>query len=356
VSKDERSIKCLVWDLDNTLWPGTLLEGDDAGVADAVRAVVLGLDERGILQSIASRNEAEPVLAKLREQGLADYFLYPEIHWGAKSESIRRIASRLNLALDAFAFVDDQPFERAEVGHGVPEVLCLDAREVPAILERPEFQPRFVTDESRMRRLMYAADIDRKRAESEFSGHAAEFMAGLQMRFTVGRARLEDLRRAEELTLRTHQLNTTGYTYSYDELAALHSSPRHLLLTASLEDRFGSYGTIGLALVECEGPVWTLRLLLMSCRVMSRGVGNVLLSHLVARAREAGARLRAEFVPTDRNRMMLVTLRFAGFREIGRAGRATLLESDVSSAPAIPDWLVLVDRDGASAGTALAAA
>ena len=71
---------------------------------------------------------------------------------------------------------------------------------------------------------------------------------------------------------------------------------------------------------------------------------------------ELRRRLRAEFVANDRNRMMLVTLRFAGFREIGRAGRATLLESDVSSAPAIPDWLVLVDRDGASAGTALAAA
>jgi len=354
VSTEARAIKCLVWDLDNTLWPGTLLEGDDGPVPEAVQAVVRGLDERGILQSIASRNEVDLVQAKLCDQGLADYFLHPEIHWGAKSESIRRIAGHLNLGLDAFAFVDDQPFERAEVQHALPEVLCLDAGEIPTILGRPAFQPRFVTDESQQRRLMYTADIARQRAESEFSGPATEFLAGLRMRLRVGRARLEDLRRAEELTVRTHQLNTTGYTYSYDELAELRTSPRHLLLTASLDDRFGSYGTIGLALVERDQRIWTLRLLLMSCRVMARGLGNVLLAYLMARAREAGARLRAEYVSNGRNRQMLVTLRFAGFREIGREGGASLLESDARRACTIPEWLTLEDRDGSSAPGAAA--
>ncbi|WP_235925930.1 hypothetical protein [Actinokineospora pegani] len=119
--------------------------------------------------------------------------------------------------------------------------------------------------------------------------------------------------------MRTNQLNTTGRTYSYDELDAYRTSPDHLLLVARLTDRYGPYGNIGLALVE-TGEQWRVKVLLMSCRVMSRGVGTVLINHLKRRARDAGAPLHADFVPTSRNRMMLVSFKFNGFKEVGRDG------------------------------------
>ena len=145
---------------------------------------------------------------------------------------------------------------------------------------------------------MYRGQIVRARLESEFVGTSEEFLASLDMVFTIARAGREDLQRAEELTVRTNQLNSTGRTYSYEELDELRHSPDHLLLVASLTDRFGGYGKIGLALVEKDGDVWQLRMLLMSCRVMSRGVGTILLNHVMRLAagggRAVAGRLRGD--------------------------------------------------------------
>ena len=115
------------------------------------------------------------------------------------------------------------------------------------------------------------SDERRQEAEREFTGTNEEFLAKLEMDFTISPVDDDDLKRAEELTVRTHQLNTTGYTYSYDELDELRHSPDHLLLIAGLDDIFGSYGKIGLGVVELGSEAWTIKLLLMSCRVISRG-------------------------------------------------------------------------------------
>jgi FkbH-like protein len=340
-----RTVKCVVWDLDNTVWNGVLLEGDRVSLRPGVADVIRSLDERGILNSIASRNDRDLVLARLRELGLDELFLCPQIGWNAKSASVRAIAEALNIGTDSLAFVDDEPYEREEVGSELPEVLCLDAADVAAMPDLPELNPPFVTEDSRRRRLMYLADQVRSGAEDEFGGPKEEFLAGLGMRLRIAAAREEDLPRAEELTVRTNQLNTTGRTYSYEELDAFRTSDRHLLLMASLEDRFGPYGNIGLALIECDGPRWTIRLLLMSCRVMSRGVGTILINTIRRLARDAGARLHAPFIPTGRNRMMLVTYKFNGFRQVGRQGDVIELEADLDRIPDPPPY-VHVSVDG----------
>ncbi|MEU7739180.1 HAD-IIIC family phosphatase [Nonomuraea sp. NPDC049158] len=334
-------IKCVVWDLDNTLWDGVLLEDENVTVRPAVVEHIRRLDRMGVLHSVASKNDHEAAFGKLRELGLDDLFLYPRINWNAKSDSIRQISKALNLGLDAFAFVDDQEFERAEVAHEVPEVTCVDVADVDEALVRPEFTPRFVTDESAQRRGMYQGQIARDELESEFVGTNEEFLAGLKMAFTIAPARREDLQRAEELTVRTNQLNSTGRTYSYEELDELRESPDHLLLVASLTDRFGSYGKIGLALVEKEETVWRLCMMLMSCRVMSRGVGMVMLNHVMRLAKEAGVSVRADFVETGRNRMMQVTYAFAGFREVERNGAHVVLEADLTNVQPPPPYVKL---------------
>ena len=218
------------------------------------------------------------------------------------------------------AFIDDQPYERAEVRHSFPDVLCIDAADLRLLPELPEMNPRFVTEDSKVRRLMYVSDITRNKVEEEFVGPEDEFLASLGMIFTVSSAKEEDLKRAEELTIRTNQLNTTGYTYTFDELNQFRQSERHKLLISSLEDKFGTYGKIGLALVECEKEIWTIKLLLMSCRVMSRGVGTILLSHILKQAKERKVHSRAEFISNDRNRMMYITYKFSGFREYMKDG------------------------------------
>jgi FkbH-like protein len=336
---EKKTIKLLVWDLDNTVWQGTLLEGDDVRLRDGVLETLEALDKRGILHSIASKNSFEPAMEKLKEFGIEKYFLYPQVNWNSKAANIRTIANSINIGLDAVAFIDDDPFEREEVKHSLPEALTLDALELEGLMERPEFNPPFITDESAQRREMYRADIERKREEEQFVGPSEAFLAGLEMVFAVAPAQEEDLKRAEELTIRTHQLNTTGYTYSFDELNAFRQSPDHLLLIASLNDRFGAYGKIGLALIEKRHGVWTLKLFLMSCRVISRGVGTILMNHVLELARAAGVRLRAEFLVNDRNRMMLITYKLGGFREIENSGDFRLFEHDLRRTQPHPEWV-----------------
>jgi FkbH-like protein len=334
-------IKCVVWDLDNTLWDGVLLEDGDVAVRPSVVDHIHRLDAMGVLNSVASKNDHEAAMAKLSELGLAEMFLFPQISWNAKSSSIERIAAKLNLGLDAFAFVDDQEFELAEVGHALPQVTCVDSAVMDDALRSQEFRPRFVTDESAQRRGMYQSQLARDEIESDFVGTSEEFLASLGMTFTIAPARREDLQRAEELTVRTNQLNSTGRTYSYDELDELRESPDHLLLVASLTDRFGSYGKIGLALVEKASPDWRLNMMLMSCRVMSRGVGTVLLGHIMGLARAAGAGLRADFVETGRNRMMQITYAFSGFREVSRDGKHVVLAADLDQIQPPPGYVVM---------------
>lgn len=335
----KKSTKCVVWDLDNTLWDGVLLEDDEVKLRDEVMEVIKTLDARGILHSIASKNDPEKALSKLKDLAIDHYFLYPQVSWNSKVGSIEAVAKSINIGLDAIAFIDDQPYELEEVKFSLPQVSCINAVEIGSLLEMPELNPRFITDDSRKRREMYLSDIVRNTAEEEYVGPKEEFLATLDMVCTIMPAQEEDLKRAEELTVRTNQLNTTGYTYSYEELDQFRRSDQHLLFVASLEDKFGTYGKIGLALVERLPEIWTIKLLLMSCRVMSRGIGNILLIYIMRLAGKHHARLHSEFVSNERNRMMYVAYKFAGFKEISKSGDVAILESDLTRARPFPDYV-----------------
>ncbi|WSQ10706.1 HAD-IIIC family phosphatase [Streptomyces sp. NBC_01231] len=310
-----KTVKCLVWDLDNTLWQGTVLEDGRVTLDPRVRDVVVALDERGILQAVASKNDHDLAWKWLEELGIAEYFILPEIGWHPKSQSIRRIADKLNFADAVMAFIDDQPAERAEVTHHLPEVRCYDAVRVLDLLDLPEFNPPTVTDESKQRRLIYQSGFEREAARGEFEGPDEDFLRTLDLELVVHRASETDLARVEELTLRTSQMNATGVHYSDEVLRDLLADSRHDVLVASMKDRFGSHGSIGIILLERRPSVWRLKLLATSCRVVSFGAGSVLLRWLMSQAALAGAHLAGDFRRTERNRMMEVAYRFAGLTD-----------------------------------------
>ncbi|WP_150243256.1 HAD-IIIC family phosphatase [Nocardiopsis quinghaiensis] len=308
-------VKCLVWDLDNTLWKGTLLEGDELLLADEVRDVVVELDSRGVLQSVASKNDHDLAWARLEELGIAEYFVLPRIGWGPKSESVRVIADRLNFAQGAVAFIDDQPAERAEVRFSLPDVRCYMAEQAASLPELPEFSPSVVTVDAQRRRRMYQAGFAREEARTDFTGPDEAFLRSLELVMGIGRAGGEDLSRVEELTVRTSQMNATGVHYSDATLRSLLSDPGHEVLVVTLTDRFGPHGAVGVVLLEKHATVWHLKLLATSCRVVSFGAGTAILNWLVDQAARRGVHLVADFRPTERNRMMEIAYRFAGFTE-----------------------------------------
>jgi FkbH-like protein len=334
--------KCVVWDLDDTLWTGTLLEDPEVTLQPEVVTIVETLDRRGILQSIASRNDHDPAWQQVEAFGLAEYFLVPQINWGTKSDSVRSIAEALNIATDTVIFIDDRPVERAEVGAALPDVECLDGASPEALLDHPRLIRTHVTDEARQRRAMYRESAQRQQAEERFDGQRRSFLASLDMHLVIAPAREDDLDRAHELVLRTNQLNATGAVYSVDELRSFIASPDHRLLLCRLEDRFGSHGTVGLALVEVTDTTWNLRLFLMSCRVLPYGVGAVFLAEIQRLARDRDRPLLVDFRPAERNRPMHITLTFAGFTKASEDEDGTWrLVNDAPAIPDPPDYLQL---------------
>ena len=340
-----KDVKVVVWDLDNTLWSGILSEGDALQLNAAVPEILHQLDARGILSCIASKNDHDAAMAQIKSFGVADWFVLPMINWDDKSLSIRRIAERLNLGLDTFLFIDDQAFERDAVRHSLPEVRTLDVADLAGLLDRPEVNPEQRSTEALHRRRMYQDEMQRQNREAIFEGTPEDFLATLDLKFTVRKAEPADLDRAVELTQRTNQLNSTGYTYSHDELLAMISDPDHQLLVAEMTDRYGSYGIIGLSLMRLSLGERLLLLLLMSCRVLSRGAGSLLLRELVAAAHHAGDSLYAEMMRTGHNRQMQMTYQMAGFSTVEVEGDRVLLHwSDTAPAPR-PDYFEISVRD-----------
>ncbi len=150
--KKPKTVKCVVWDLDHTVWDGILLEDERVELRPGIAGILAELDARGILQSVASRNDHDRAMARLEALGIADYFLYPHVNWNAKGENVAAIAQKLNIGLDTFLFIDDQPFEREEVAFACPAVRTLDAADLADLLDRPELNPEFITEDSRNRR------------------------------------------------------------------------------------------------------------------------------------------------------------------------------------------------------------
>lgn len=343
----KKEIKCVIWDLDNTLWKGTLLEGDILELKPGIKKILCELDRRGILNSISSKNTEVDSMNKLKEFGLEELFLYPEISWNAKSSSISNIQKNLNISVDTMMFIDDQPFERDEVYSIHPQIECIDAEEYLNLLDHPRLNPKFITTDSEKRRQMYVEDLRRKKIEDNYIGTSEEFLAQLKMQFVISEAEEEDLKRAEELTIRTNQLNATGITYDYDELNNFRISDSHKLYVCELKDKYGSYGKIGVALVEIKDEHWHLKLLLMSCRVMSRGVGSVLLSYIMKSAKSANKKLLADFKKTEKNRQMYIAFKFSNFRELVKNGDGFItFENDLTSIQDYPSYIQVLTNKG----------
>jgi len=334
-------VKCIVWDLDNTIWNGVLIQDNNVEIRDNIVKIIKELDNRGILQSIASKNDYELAVMKLKELDIFKYFLYPQINWMPKSKSIKYISEKLNINIDSFAFVDDEQYELDEVIFSQPAVLCIQATQYEDILDMKEFIPEYITDDSKNRRLLYQNDIIRNNIEAHFSGTKEDFLKSLNMDFSIMRAEKIDLQRVYELTLRTNQLNTSGETYSYDELCDFIDSEEHELLVASLRDRYGDYGKIGIALIQKKHTQWDIKLFLMSCRVMNRGIGTVFIGYLIETAQAANVRLITYFTHTSRNKMMYMTYKLCGFRTISANGQKEMLEYDVSHKISIPNYIKL---------------
>ena len=313
-----RKIKCVVWDLDNTLWDGILLEdgSENLSVKPGIIEVIQELDQRGILQSIASKNNHEEAWAVIRRLGLEEMFLAPQISWRPKSDAIQEIAHQLNIGIDTLLFVDDSDFERQQVTAALPDVRVIDVRRYREIPNREECRVP-VTAESRERRRMYRVEEQRQSLASSFASDYLAFLRHCEIRLTIVSLGEENLERVHELTQRTNQMNFSGNRYDRGVLRNVLASQWLDTYVLEVEDRFGSYGIVGFCIVDSREPLITD--LMFSCRIQSKHIEHAFLAWLIQRYRSTESDVWANYRRTPRNAPSGKVFADIGMQEVAAA-------------------------------------
>ena len=272
-------VKVVAWDLDNTLWGGTLINDSCVKLNETAVKVIMELDKRGILNTICSKNNEREAIAKLQEFGLLDYFLYPAINWGQKSENLKLIAKELNLGINSFAFVDDNIREREEVAQALPMVRIYDETTVNKILSLAEFDVP-VTETSTKRRLLYQEDAKRKVLQAQYADNYDDFLRSLNMVLTLERVDQNNKERCFELLSRSNQLNLSTNRYTKEEFEQLLSDINSMCFAFRVKDKFGDYGVVSFVSLEVKDDVATIKDLVISCRIAMKKVENSIIISL----------------------------------------------------------------------------
>ena len=315
--------KCLLLDLDNTLWGGVIGEdglngiqlsetGEGARYRD-FQLRIRELSEMGIILGIVSKNnEADALEVFDRHEHMVlrkSDFAALKINWAPKAENIANLAQDLDIGTDSIVFIDDNPVEREAVRTALPEVTVpdfpADTCELASFFERVYKDCFFTlesTAEDRKRTAAYLANANRA-AERTAAPSIKEFLVGLGTKIFLTRAGDEDLRRAAQLTQKTNQFNLTTRRYTEQELRALQATPGTEVFIASVADKYGDNGKVLVSIVRREArDTAKLDTFLMSCRVMGRFIEDQILDHMVKELRADGlSRLRVQFIPTRKN-------------------------------------------------------
>ncbi|MCP2727559.1 amino acid adenylation domain-containing protein [Symplocastrum sp. BBK-W-15] len=293
--------KVIVLDCDRTLWQGVCGEDGVTGVEidpprQALQEFIISQQQAGKLICLCSKNNEEDVFAVFshyQNMPLQRHHLVSwRINWAAKSENIKSLASELQLGLDSFIFIDDNPVECMEVRANCPEVLTLqlpqDINHIPLFIKHIwAFDQLTVTKEDQKRTELYQQNVQRERLRHETLTFA-DFLAGLGLDIKINPMESEELPRVSQLTQRTNQFNFTTIRRSESEIQQLCEFGNLECRVVKVKDRFGDYGLVGLLLFTSDDQALRVDTFLLSCRVLGRGVEHRMLAYLGNMARERG--------------------------------------------------------------------
>lgn len=346
-----KSKKCLVLDLDNTLWGGVigddglqnLILGKDHPVGEGYRdfqRYVKDLQRRGIILAVCSKNDAENAKEGFSHPDsvlkLEDFSAF-KANWNPKPENIREIATELNIGLDSIVFVDDNPAERVLVEEQLPEVAVPNVgADVSCFAEVLEHERYFEVDkivqDDLSRAAYYNSNAQRNSCQARFSDYS-EFLASLEMTADIGHFLPVYLERITQLINKTNQFNLTTRRYTSGEVEAIAQDPAFITLYGRLADKFGDNGLVSVLIGQVSGETLQLDLWLMSCRVIRREMEFAMFDALVEQCQVRGVRkIVGVYIPSKKNKMVAGHYASLGFNPIdGPSDGRELWCYDVSS-------------------------
>jgi FkbH-like protein len=356
--------KVLILDLDNTLWGGVVADdglegielGDTSPRGEAFKAFqkyIASLKQRGVLLAVCSKNDhakaAEPFEKHPDMVLKTDDIVSFKANWEPKSENIRAMAPELNLGLDSFVFVDDNPAEIEIVRQFVPEVTTIllgpDPSEyVNQLADSRLFEPRSITAEDAERTLQYRSDAQRKALEANVTDMDA-YLESLQMEGTISEFVPVDVPRLSQLINKSNQFNLTTRRRSEAEVIAVMNDKNFAGFSARLKDRFGDHGLISIVIGEKAGDTMKVDTWLMSCRVLKRGVEEEVLNELVRLAKLKNCtRLEGIYLPTPKNEMVRDFYGRMGFTLISESETKREFELRLENFQPIPTKIKITRR------------
>lgn len=312
--------KCIVLDLDNTLWGGVVGEDGVSGIKLGptpqgrpyweFQKYLLALYKRGVILAINSKNNPSDALEAIEKHPYmvlkSEHFASMQMNWNDKATNMRALAKEINIGLDSFVFFDDDVINRELVSKEIPEITVVDVPKNPALfpqtlLELNVFNTYQLTEEDLKKGEMYA----QQRRREEFAQSVTnldDFLKELKIVVTLEPVNEFTIPRIAQLTQKTNQFNLTTKRYMQEEVGGMNSQKNISIIAIKVEDKFGDNGLTGVCIVRKEKSEWIIDSFLMSCRVIGRKVEQTLLSYLITQAKLAGvARVVGEYVPTKKN-------------------------------------------------------
>jgi FkbH-like protein len=330
--------KCIVLDLDNTLWGGIVGEDGFEGIKLSpqppgmpfieFQRVILALNERGIILAINSRNNEDEALRVIREHPYMilreDNFASIKINWNDKISNIKAIAEELNIGLDSLVYFDDDPINREVMSKALPEVMTVDLPEDPALYAQTlmslnDFNTFSITEEDKKRGRMYIEEKKRNHLENSVS-NLDDFLSQLGIKIKIRRADKFTIPRISQLVLKTNQFNLTTKRFQEEDILKFSQDKNMLVGCAQTADKFGDNGITGVFIVQKspDSSEWSIETFLLSCRVMGRRVEYGIMRYILNEARKEGIKkVRGQYIPTKKNKPCESFLPNSGFKKEG---------------------------------------
>lgn len=328
-----RILKLAIWDLDETILTGILEEGDEE-INPIASKVMRLLNERGILQALATQNPPDVIPTAIQKFGWSDLFVQVEADLGSKAKKVRRILDTLGINPLDSAFVDEDPFERDSISAQIVDITVCSVADLEAYVEG---ESTIVTEEARRRPQMYREQQARIRSEED-AGEYADFLRSCNIRITVRPYLPEDALRAEELLTRTHRMNL-GVLPVDEAVARLSRPEEHHVVVAEMKDVYGDMGRCGIIHLtpNADGEA-LIDSLAISCRTRARGLSLAMLVGLLSHKNAQFDRYRCRYVFNGSNRPLRMLLMGAGFKP--QPGTDELvLDADRMMNMELPDWV-----------------
>jgi len=326
--------KCIVLDLDNTLWGGIVGEDEfdviELGQTSNGQAFVefqkhlLSLWQQGIILAINSKNNFEDAIKIIREHPdmvlREEHFASLQINWNDKAQNLKTISEELNIGLDSIVYFDDDPVNQERIRQELPEVLTIKLPNDPSqyadtLLSLNDFNVLQKTDEDLKRGKMYSQQ--RQRAElKQSTKNIDDFLKQLNIKVKIKKANKFTIPRISQLTLKTNQFNLTTKRYQEEDILKFSSDNNIIVGCAQIEDKFGDNGITSAFIIEKNDKEWKIDTFLLSCRVIGRGIEDAIVSYILKEAKNQGVeKIRADFIPTKKNKPAEAFLPDFGFKK-----------------------------------------